>query len=175
MRTTVRSPPPPTFTCRPARHWPVLSIIPLFSYPSFPLCHLALASIYSTHIFFYCFRCVFFLTPSVSSHTCWALSHLCDGLSTHIRAVVDADICWRLVELLKHRRYAAGFVYFFCFHGLFVFCFVGNNNFPRTRKLYDVIPFLVSGERKSSMALSYVGVRASNVRKMLPGLCECRS
>lgn len=40
----------------------------------------------------------------ILSHTCWALSHLCDGLSTHIRAVVDANICWRLVELLTHRR-----------------------------------------------------------------------
>ncbi|CAN0165483.1 unnamed protein product, partial [Discosporangium mesarthrocarpum] len=39
------------------------------------------------------------------SHTCWALSHLCDGLSTHIRAVVEADICWRLVELLMHRSW----------------------------------------------------------------------
>lgn len=43
----------------------------------------------------------------ILSHTCWALSHLCDGLSTHIRAVVDADICWRLVELLTHRRLVA--------------------------------------------------------------------
>jgi importin subunit alpha-6/7 len=41
----------------------------------------------------------------VLSHTCWALSHLCDGPSAHIKAVVEADICWRLVELLQHRSW----------------------------------------------------------------------
>ena len=40
----------------------------------------------------------------VLSHTCWALSHLCDGPSSHIKAVVEADVCWRLVQLLMHRR-----------------------------------------------------------------------
>ena len=38
----------------------------------------------------------------VLSHACWALSHLCDGPSAHIAAAVDADICWRLVQLLTH-------------------------------------------------------------------------
>lgn len=41
----------------------------------------------------------------VLSHTCWALSHLCDGPSAHIKAVVEADICWRLVDLLQHRSW----------------------------------------------------------------------
>ncbi len=40
----------------------------------------------------------------VLSHTCWALSHLCDGPSAHINAIVEAGTCWRLVELLMHRR-----------------------------------------------------------------------
>ena len=38
----------------------------------------------------------------VLSHTCWALSHLCDGPSAHINAAVDANICRRLVQLLIH-------------------------------------------------------------------------
>ncbi|KAG5186830.1 armadillo-type protein [Tribonema minus] len=41
----------------------------------------------------------------VLSHTCWALSHLCDGPSVHIKAVVDAEICQRLVDLLLHRSW----------------------------------------------------------------------
>lgn len=41
----------------------------------------------------------------VLSHTCWALSHLCDGPSAHIKAVVEAGTCWRLVELLMHRSW----------------------------------------------------------------------
>ncbi len=41
----------------------------------------------------------------VLSHTCWALSHMCDGPSAHIKVVVDANICWRLVELLQHRSW----------------------------------------------------------------------
>ncbi len=40
----------------------------------------------------------------VLSHTCWALSHLCDGPNAHIKAIVEAGTCWRLVELLMHRR-----------------------------------------------------------------------
>lgn len=38
----------------------------------------------------------------ILSHVCWAFSHLCDGPSTHIQAVVDSDVCFRLVELLGH-------------------------------------------------------------------------
>ncbi|OQR80968.1 importin subunit alpha [Thraustotheca clavata] len=38
----------------------------------------------------------------VLSHVCWAFSHLCDGPSTHIQAVVDSEVCLRLVELLSH-------------------------------------------------------------------------
>lgn len=41
----------------------------------------------------------------VLTHTCWALSHLCDGPSAHIKVVVEANICWRLVELLQHRNW----------------------------------------------------------------------
>ena len=41
----------------------------------------------------------------VLTHTCWALSHLCDGPSAHIKVVVEANICWRLVELLQHRSW----------------------------------------------------------------------
>ena len=41
----------------------------------------------------------------VLSHACWALSHLCDGPSAHISAVVGADVCWRLVQLLTHRSW----------------------------------------------------------------------
>jgi len=41
----------------------------------------------------------------VLSHTCWTLSHICDGPSTHIKAVVDTDVCWRLVQLLMHRSW----------------------------------------------------------------------
>ncbi|TDH67814.1 hypothetical protein CCR75_004822 [Bremia lactucae] len=38
----------------------------------------------------------------ILSHVCWAFSHLCDGPSTHIQAVVDSEVCFRLVELLSH-------------------------------------------------------------------------
>ncbi|CEG47720.1 importin subunit alpha-1-like [Plasmopara halstedii] len=38
----------------------------------------------------------------ILSHVCWAFSHLCDGPSTHIQAVVDSNVCFRLVELLSH-------------------------------------------------------------------------
>ena len=38
----------------------------------------------------------------ILSHICWAFSHLCDGPSAHIQAVVDSDVCFRLVELLSH-------------------------------------------------------------------------
>lgn len=41
----------------------------------------------------------------VLSHTCWALSHLCDGPSAHIKVVVEANLCGRLVELLQHRSW----------------------------------------------------------------------
>jgi len=41
----------------------------------------------------------------VLSHTCWALSHLCDGPAAHIKVVVEAGVCWRLVELLMHRSW----------------------------------------------------------------------
>ncbi|CAM9165653.1 unnamed protein product [Chrysoparadoxa australica] len=38
----------------------------------------------------------------VLSHTCWALSHLCDGPSCHMKAVAEAGACWKLVQLLRH-------------------------------------------------------------------------
>ena len=38
----------------------------------------------------------------ILSHVCWAFSHLCDGPSSHIQAVVDSEVCFRLVELLGH-------------------------------------------------------------------------
>ncbi|KDO32339.1 hypothetical protein SPRG_02818 [Saprolegnia parasitica CBS 223.65] len=41
----------------------------------------------------------------VLSHVCWAFSHLCDGPSTHIQAVVDSEVCLRLVELLSHNSW----------------------------------------------------------------------
>ncbi len=41
----------------------------------------------------------------VLSHVCWAFSHLCDGPSTHIQAVVDSEVCVRLVELLGHNSW----------------------------------------------------------------------
>jgi len=41
----------------------------------------------------------------VLSHICWALSHLCDGPSPHIKAVVKANVCVRLVELLDHKSW----------------------------------------------------------------------
>ncbi|CAK4840915.1 hypothetical protein Ae201684_006448 [Aphanomyces euteiches] len=41
----------------------------------------------------------------VLSHVCWAFSHLCDGPSTHIQAVVDSEVCLRLVELLGHNSW----------------------------------------------------------------------
>ncbi|CAK9040593.1 Importin subunit alpha-1 (IMPa-1) (Karyopherin subunit alpha-1) (KAP-alpha-1) [Durusdinium trenchii] len=41
----------------------------------------------------------------VLSHACWALSHLCDGASPHIQAVVEADVCPRLVALLHSKSW----------------------------------------------------------------------
>lgn len=41
----------------------------------------------------------------VLSHTCWALSHLCDGPSAHIKAVIEANVCSRLVALLGHKSW----------------------------------------------------------------------
>jgi importin subunit alpha-1 len=41
----------------------------------------------------------------VLSHACWALSHLCDGSSAHIRAVAEGQVCKRLVELLMHKSW----------------------------------------------------------------------
>ncbi|GBG33116.1 Importin subunit alpha [Hondaea fermentalgiana] len=41
----------------------------------------------------------------VLSHACWALSHLCDGPSPHIEAVVEANVCPRLVELLHNKSW----------------------------------------------------------------------
>eukprot|EP00948_MAST-09A_sp_MAST-9A-sp1_P000553 g553.t1 len=41
----------------------------------------------------------------VLSHACWALSHLCDGPSPHVQAVVNVNVCKRLVNLLKHRSW----------------------------------------------------------------------
>jgi hypothetical protein len=38
----------------------------------------------------------------VLSHSCWAVSHLCDGPTAHIKAVVEAEVCCRLVALLSH-------------------------------------------------------------------------
>jgi len=39
----------------------------------------------------------------ILSHSCWALSHLCDGPSPHIEAVVQANVCERLVQLLDSK------------------------------------------------------------------------
>lgn len=41
----------------------------------------------------------------VLSHACWALSHLCDGPSPHIEAVVEAEVCPRLVQLLPNKSW----------------------------------------------------------------------
>ena len=41
----------------------------------------------------------------VISHACWALSHLCDGPSPHVQAVVDANVCEALTVLLSHRSW----------------------------------------------------------------------
>mmetsp|Transcript_17886 Transcript_17886/g.21733 ORF Transcript_17886/g.21733 Transcript_17886/m.21733 type:complete len:839 (+) Transcript_17886:254-2770(+) len=41
----------------------------------------------------------------VLSHACWALSHLCDGPSPHIQDVVKANVCPRLVELLRNKAW----------------------------------------------------------------------
>jgi len=41
----------------------------------------------------------------VLSHACWALSHLCDGPSPHVQAVVNVNVCKRLVNLLKYRSW----------------------------------------------------------------------
>ena len=39
----------------------------------------------------------------ILGHTCWALSHLCDGPNTkHIQAIISADMCLKLVQLLNH-------------------------------------------------------------------------
>ncbi|CAM9310343.1 unnamed protein product, partial [Phaeothamnion confervicola] len=41
----------------------------------------------------------------VLAHACWTCSHLCDGPARHVRAVVDAGLCARLVDLLLHRSW----------------------------------------------------------------------
>ena len=42
----------------------------------------------------------------VLNHACWALSHICDGPSPHVGAVVDCpDLASRLVELLTHKSW----------------------------------------------------------------------
>lgn len=50
----------------------------------------------------FCFQMLTSSDTEILSHVCWAFSHLCDGPSTHIQAVVDSDVCFRLVELLSH-------------------------------------------------------------------------
>ena len=49
-------------------------------------------------------RLLYTADAEVLSHTCWALSHLCDGPSSHISVVVSPSggIVPRLVELLLH-------------------------------------------------------------------------
>ncbi|KAK5786533.1 hypothetical protein PVK06_041170 [Gossypium arboreum] len=39
---------------------------------------------------------------SVLEHVCWALAYLCDATNDKIQAVIEADVCGRLVELLMH-------------------------------------------------------------------------
>ncbi|MBA0876617.1 hypothetical protein Goshw_018279, partial [Gossypium schwendimanii] len=38
----------------------------------------------------------------VLTHACWALSHLFDGTNDQIQAVIETDVCGRLVKLLMH-------------------------------------------------------------------------
>lgn len=54
-------------------------------------------------------RCLNMADPEVLSYTCWTLSHLCDGPSSHIAAVVTSTtnkkkggLVPRLIELLLH-------------------------------------------------------------------------
>lgn len=41
----------------------------------------------------------------VLSHSCWAISHLCDGpkSTVFIKQAVDYGICQKLVDLLHHK------------------------------------------------------------------------
>jgi len=49
-------------------------------------------------------RLLYMADAEVLSHTCWTLSHLCDGLSSHIAAIVSpaGGLVPRLVDLLLH-------------------------------------------------------------------------
>lgn len=43
----------------------------------------------------------------ILTHTCWSLSHLCDGPPIHLRALITIipNLCPRLVTLLSHKSW----------------------------------------------------------------------